>query len=317
MTMNIITDTIPELTMGQKLKMFRDINNLSQEQLGHKLNVTDKTISAWENGEREINLSNAKAICELFDIPNSFFVFNENFKSINISLQTQIRNYLKNLEFTNKVDTIIQNCKKKLTADGLPVKKEYLPTFNYDENMFTQFGLFDENSLPIKIRANEPGRNSNGKQTYSIEFENDLNNLSRYNYSSEKLITNGLLDILSRFNSEKVEFKDLINCNNLDVFKTVLEKMKNKKFTKRNLYRPFEAPTDISSQYVEDQLNYVLENLNPTISKYWEIIVFLIDNGAYYSKLYGYGSDVTCFEDVKDISKTNLIYRIAKDKITK
>ena len=41
-----VDNTIPELTMGQKLKMFREINNLSQEQLGQKLNVTDKTISA-------------------------------------------------------------------------------------------------------------------------------------------------------------------------------------------------------------------------------------------------------------------------------
>lgn len=74
----IINNTTPNLTMGQKLKMFRELNNLSQEQLGQKLNVTDKTISAWETGEREINLNNAKIICELFNIPNSYFVFNEN-----------------------------------------------------------------------------------------------------------------------------------------------------------------------------------------------------------------------------------------------
>lgn len=90
-----VDNTIPELTMGQKLKMFREINNLSQEQLGQKLNVTDKTISAWETGEREINLTNAKTICELFNISNSYFVFNENFNSINDELQNQIREYIK------------------------------------------------------------------------------------------------------------------------------------------------------------------------------------------------------------------------------
>ena len=35
-----------ELTMGQKLKMFREINKLSQVELGAKLNVSEKTISA-------------------------------------------------------------------------------------------------------------------------------------------------------------------------------------------------------------------------------------------------------------------------------
>ena len=105
-----VDNTIPELTMGQKLKMFREINNLSQEQLGQKLNVTDKTISAWETGEREINLTNAKTICELFNIPNSYFVFNENFKSINDKLQNQIRDYIKDMEFRNKVEKVINIC---------------------------------------------------------------------------------------------------------------------------------------------------------------------------------------------------------------
>ena len=114
-----VDNTIPELTMGQKLKMFREINNLSQEQLGQKLNVTDKTISAWETGEREINLTNAKTICELFNIPNSYFVFNENFKSINDKLQNQIRDYIKDMEFRNKVEKVINICKQKINEDAM------------------------------------------------------------------------------------------------------------------------------------------------------------------------------------------------------
>lgn len=39
----MLTNTItPHLTMGQNLKMFREFNNLSQEQLGQKLNVSTK-----------------------------------------------------------------------------------------------------------------------------------------------------------------------------------------------------------------------------------------------------------------------------------
>ena len=83
----------PELNMGQKLKMFREINNLSQEELGQKLNVSDKTISAWETSERDISLPNAIIIAELFDIPKEYFVFNENFSKLSYDTQKQIFNY--------------------------------------------------------------------------------------------------------------------------------------------------------------------------------------------------------------------------------
>lgn len=33
----IMKNTVPNLTIGQKLKMFREFNNMSQEQLGQKL----------------------------------------------------------------------------------------------------------------------------------------------------------------------------------------------------------------------------------------------------------------------------------------
>ena len=72
---------------------------------------------------------------------------------------------------------------------------------------------------------------------------------------------------------------------------------------------------DITDRVIQDQLNYTLENLNPNLSKYWEIIVSLIDMGAYYTKQVGNGTDVICWSTIKDVSKTNFIYRCAKDKI--
>lgn len=313
----IINNITPNLTMGQKLKMFREFNNLSQEQLGQKLNVTDKTISAWETGEREINISNAKTICELFNIPNSYFVFNDNYNTLNTSLRNKIEEYCENLEFQNKIDTIIFNCKTKIQNDGLQIKKEYLPTFDFENNCFTSYGLFDENDLPIKVTKHTSDRNP-GRITYTTDIDDkNIENSKKYTYSSEQLTKFGLYYILNRFNIDKIELKDLTNCNNIDIFKTTLNSMKNKKFTKRNLYRPFEQELDITNEFIQEQLNEVLENLCPNLSKFWEIIIFLIDNGAYYTKQYCHGSEVTCIEEEKDISKTNIIYRIAKDKISK
>ena len=217
----IVNNTIPELTMGQKLKMFREINNLSQEQLGQKLNVTDKTISAWETGEREINLTNAKTICELFNIPNSYFVFNENFKSINDKLQNQIRDYIKDMEFRNKVEKVINICKQKINEDAIPLKKEYLPVFDFDNKHFISYGLFDENNLPIKTTKRHSDRGNDIYYDLKIDDAN-LENKNSYTYSSLKLSEYGLFDTLQKYNGNKVELSDLINCNNLETFKTTL-----------------------------------------------------------------------------------------------
>ena len=310
----IINKKTPELSMGQKLKMFREINNLAQEQLGQKWNVTDKTISAWETGEREINLTNAKTICELFNIPNSYFVFNENFKSIDDKLQNQIRNYIKDMEFRNKVEKVINICKQKINEDDIPLKKEYLPIFDFDNKHFISYGLFDENNLTIKTTKRHSDRGNDIYYDIKIDDAN-LENKNSYTYSSLKLSEYGLFDTLQKYNSNKVELSDLINCNNLETFKTTLAQTKSKKYTQKNIYNPFAEGRNISSEYLQSELNKTLENLNPNLSRFWEIIVFLIDNGAYYTKQIGWGTDVVCWKEEIDISKTNLVYRLAKDKL--
>ena len=293
-----------KLNMGQKLKMFREINNLSQEELGKQLNVSDKTVSAWENEERDISLPNATLIADFFNLPKEYFVFDENENKIKPEIRDKIKQYLSLQSKINTINLIIANCKKKIETDGLPVKKEYLPKFNYEKNQIESLGIFDLTTLGIK------------STNYDIDL-NKANNINNYQYSSEALAKYNLSDILNRFNSNKVELKDLVNCNNLDIFKNTLASMKERKYTKKNIYNPFSEGYDISKEYIQNQLNQVLENLNPNLSNFWNIVAFLIDNGAYFTQRVGGGDDVVCWEVVKDISKTNYIYRIAKDNLFK
>ena len=70
-------------------------------------------------------------------------------------------------------------------------------------------------------------------------------------------------------------------------------------------------------EYIQNQLNELLEKLNPNLSNFWAIVVFLIENGAYFTKQVGWGDDVVSWSSAKDIARTNYIYRIAKDNISK
>lgn len=286
----------PELNMGQKLKMFREINHLSQEKLGQKLNVPDKTISAWETSELDISLPNAIVIAELFDIPKEYFVFNENFSKLSYDTQNQIFSYLEKQRYNFAMNKIIANCKNKIENDGLPLKKEYMPKFNETHGKFVSFGIFNKDKLPIN-------------STNDI----DIDNKNNYQYSSSALAKYNLTDVLERFNSDKVELKDLKDCNNLKVFKTTLERMRDRKYFTQS--RLGQQVTVESNKIIQEQLNYVLENLNPELSNFYQIVLFLIENGAYYELLVGGGDDVVCWEKVKDTSKTNWAYRIAKDKV--
>lgn len=307
----IITDShktlygtiLVELTIGEKLRMFRIINGFSQEELGEKIGYSPKTISAYENGEREISLSSCDLICELFKIPKSYFLCGDNLESIDANIRKKMDDYIEAEKWNNNADTVTENCKKMLEGDKIQVKKEYLPMFNCDEKTVLSCGLFDINSLPIKKRDGdiEPKR---------IDF--DIEAKKQYRYDVTALTKNKLYDIIKRDNYQ-VELNNLKECDSLDFFKFTLEKMKNTKYT-RNVGSVWnQREEDISAEYIQEQLNEVLEKLSPSLDNYWHIIVYLIENGAYYEKEHSYGDGVTVTENIKDVSKTNLVYRLAKD----
>ena len=221
-------------TMSQKLKMFREINGMSQEQLGEKLNVSEKTISAWENNDREINLSNAKLICELFNIPNSYFVFNENFEKISTQTQKQIKEYSKNLEIKCKIETIISVCKKKIESDKLLLKKEYLPVFDYDKKGFISYGIFDPRYLPVKAKCVSTDSQQVGFGE-SISFNNIIDNMNSYRYDPSQLSKYNLYEVL-KLQFDTLELKDLTECNCVEILKeTVLKIFTQKIFWKNHL----------------------------------------------------------------------------------
>lgn len=52
----------------KKLRELRILANLTQKDLAKKLNITERSLSHYENGTREINTELIKQICIYFDI---------------------------------------------------------------------------------------------------------------------------------------------------------------------------------------------------------------------------------------------------------
>ena len=54
--------------LGDNIRKYRKLNNMSQDELAEKLNVTRQSISLWENGQTQPTLENIVALAKLFKV---------------------------------------------------------------------------------------------------------------------------------------------------------------------------------------------------------------------------------------------------------
>lgn len=108
-----------------------------------------------------------------------------------------------------------------------------------------------------------------------------------------------------------INFENALLCDDIEVYAKAKENFSNSKTIQNNINKQ-----NINEETDDKDINFCLENLNPQLPRYYSVIVWLVDNGAKYYKQYGnaflFGECVS-FNNISDISKTNFIYRLAKD----
>ena len=55
-----------------RVKMLRELNKLTRADFANIINLSPKTISRWENGDREITRENIKIIADKFNVPAEY-----------------------------------------------------------------------------------------------------------------------------------------------------------------------------------------------------------------------------------------------------
>ena len=74
------------MNLGEKIKRLRKENNLSQEQLAEKLNVSRQAISKWEANKAYPDIENLILLRKIFDVTLDDLIIDENnIKSENIN----------------------------------------------------------------------------------------------------------------------------------------------------------------------------------------------------------------------------------------
>lgn len=66
--------------LSENIKKYRKANNMSQDELAEKLNVTRQSISLWETGQTQPSLDNIIALAKLFNTTTDALVTDVNFK---------------------------------------------------------------------------------------------------------------------------------------------------------------------------------------------------------------------------------------------
>lgn len=185
--------------IGETIKEIRLKNNLTQQELGDKLFVSDKTISSWESGRTLPDINTIIEISRILDISLLNFVNNTNDKNIEIEFKIKVDrvdyNYLlkkvkeiskflkeedqsatyfkpKYREFNNewlrirKEDkTNVLNYKSKNEADEIEEYEVLIDNFDNLKTIFNRLGL-NEN-----VKVNKHRISYLYKDKYEISFD--------------------------------------------------------------------------------------------------------------------------------------------------
>ena len=171
-----------------------------------------------------------------------------------------------------------------------------MPTLEFKEDdYYLSYGIFDGSKLSniIYKKVWSQFLSITGikydKPYINVELIDEKN---LYVYNNELLFKYNLLSSVTDEVKKNLILEDLVYCDDIALIEFVLENAKTK-------YQKDEYQTHI---------NYLLKNISSNLNNYYNIIVLLIDNGAYYEVM---GE----LQRTRDIAKTNFIYRLSKDMI--
>lgn len=104
------------MKLSEKLKEYRNIFDLSQEELAEKLNVSRQVITKWESDRGMPEISNLKALASLFDVSVDFLLDDERIVEYPIIKE----NYkLDKSNYSNRYDFAVSYLKERYSESSI------------------------------------------------------------------------------------------------------------------------------------------------------------------------------------------------------
>jgi len=275
------------ITINEKIILLRKSNGLTQQELGNKLNVTDKAVSKWESQSGSPDIEQIQSLSEIFSISLDYLMKDIAMTDEDREASKKIEEYKNKLAKTSETDDLRKKCKAYLDGQGVKYSEEILP-FVEDDGITINKGCFV------------------------------LSNDGNISLSYEKLVEYKQVDLIKHFFTDKIFPADAISLDDIDLFETSIKNFSKEPEEVINEHPYWHTRETVKPNgWKTNELNNILEKLNPLLKNYYYFVVRLIDEGATYLKQEGYGDDITIFDDVPDVSKTNFFYRLACDMLRK
>jgi transcriptional regulator with XRE-family HTH domain len=288
------------MSINERIALLRKMKGLSQAELGKALNVTDKAVSKWENGDGTPDMTQIMSLCSYFNISIDYLMTGSVLSEGDKAIEKEINAYQKALALNASAKDAVTACKKYL--DGLAI--------SYDEGILPR--IVDDG-----IDMNCFKKNSDG--SLGVIYE--------------RLVAKKAKDVLKRLCSNEIQLLDATELDDWDLFEMGMANAKKDIEAVKNLptdeihpsifgLKDEEKAHNIEvnrRKRAEGVYNLALEELDPRLENYYRFIIALIDEGAYYSNLV-YPDRTNLFVPgspsfEKDQAKTSFFYRVAKDML--
>jgi len=274
------------MTTGERILILRKANGLTQGKLGDKLGVSDKAVSKWETEGGTPDIGVLTTISELFSISLDFLLKGNAVTDGDKQATELISQYIAQEQKKVGNAEAIKTCKRLLSENKIELNDDYLPKYNGDKTAFVSFGVFDENDVS--------------------------------KFSLQGLLKHGLSKVALKYFGGMICFEDAVLSDDVDVYAhaqaNYIEAKKNHDAETAKKRAGGYGYMHQATEFAGKNKDWALENLDATLPKYYEAIVWLVDNGAtYWTQEVNTNSHYATAKYVEDISKTKFIYRVAKD----
>ena len=197
------------MLFNEKLKKLRKENNLTQEELAEKINVSRQAITKWESGEGIPDIENLKQISILFDITIDDLVKEEKDIVIEKKMEYSFNQELE-IDHTKHFDIHIGKI-DELNIKSNDEEKVKVELFSNEESVEELFKIkFDDlyNKLDIDIKNKKQVKDAvinlyiPEKYIDEIELKSKMKSLNIFNIRIDKLEYDGELKYLNVNNSK-------------------------------------------------------------------------------------------------------------------
>lgn len=204
------------MNFSEKLKMLRKSNNLTQEELSEKLNVSRQAITKWESGEGIPDIDNLKQISILFNTTIDELVKEE--KEVIIKKEFSCVKELE-IDHTKHFDINISKASELniLPSEEEKVKVEVLSSIEFDKSLKVIFDdLYNRLDIDIKNKMDDITINMYIPEKYidEIELNSKTKTLNISNLDLKEFEYDGTLKYL---NVSKSSGKMVLNTTKCDV----------------------------------------------------------------------------------------------------